>query len=239
MLLEARLGWTHKGTEKLFEHLKLARQVKLSEKISGDSSFSHSLAFCQAVESLGGIVVPERAQYLRTIFAELERLPNHIGDCGAIMLDTGFNFGGAQGSRLREIVQRINGRLTGSRFLRGVNAVGGVSVDISPQEQTALAAELTAILADFEQVIDIAEDSVSLIGRLKSTGTLTPEIASDYGVVGVPARAVGIATDARRDTIRRLRPAHHPQSSLRNRRRRLRTVPYPRTRNPHVHKHHQ
>ncbi|HUC89989.1 MAG TPA: NADH-quinone oxidoreductase subunit C [Patescibacteria group bacterium] len=197
MLLEARLGFVHKGHEKLFEKLELNDALRLSEKISGDSSFSHSLAFCQAVEQLAGITVPKRALYLRTMYAELERLANHIGDIGFIMLDTGFNFGGANGQRMREIVMRINQRLTGSRFLRGVNTFGGVNKDITDDQKEALANELAALLKDFKEVIDIADDSASLQNRLKTTGTLAFGIARDYGAVGVPARAVGIPTDAR------------------------------------------
>ncbi|HWZ66059.1 MAG TPA: NADH-quinone oxidoreductase subunit C [Patescibacteria group bacterium] len=197
MLLEARLGFVHKGTEKLFEGQTLEKMVKLSEKISGDSSFSHSLAFCQAIEQLAGIVVPERAKYLRTIYAELERLANHVGDIGFMMLDTGFNFGGSQGARLREMVMRINDRLTGSRFLRGVNSIGGVTQDISGDVATGLAKELDDLLKDFSELIEIAEDSAALLNRLKGTGPLPHHIAKDYGALGVPARAVGIATDAR------------------------------------------
>lgn len=197
MLLEARLGYVHKGTEKLFEQLSLPDQLRLSEKISGDSSFSHSLAFCLAVERLAGITVPARANYLRTIYAELERLAVHLGDIGFIMLDTGFNFGGANGARLRETVMRINERLTGSRFLRGVNAVGGVTKDISAEQSVALSSELAAILQDFLQVIGIAEDSAALNNRLQGAGPLAYGIARDYGAVGVPARAVGIVRDAR------------------------------------------
>ena len=90
LLLEARLGFVHKGSEKLFETLPMNAKLKLSEKISGDSSFSRSLAFCQAIENLAGINVPERAKYLRIIFAEFERLANHLGDIGAIMIGYGI-----------------------------------------------------------------------------------------------------------------------------------------------------
>ncbi len=197
MLLEGRLGYVHKGTEKLFERLGLADQVRLSEKISGDSSFSHSLAFCLAVEQLAGVSVPERANYLRTLYAELERLAAHLGDIGFIMLDTGFNFGGANGSRLREMIMQINERLTGSRFLRGVNAVGGVTKDLSNEQATALSDELAMILKDFLEVVSIADNNATLNNRLRSTGSLAFGVARDYGVVGVPARAVGIGRDAR------------------------------------------
>lgn len=199
MLLEPRLGFVHKGSEKLFERLSLADKIRLSEKISGDSSFSHSLAFCQAVEELADVRVSKRARYLRTIFAELERLANHFGDIGAIMIDTGFNFGGAQGARLREMVMRINERLTGSRFLRGVNAFGGVTKDINASERDALGAELEKIAKDFDEVISVAEDSVSLLSRLKGTGTLPKEVIKNKGIVGVAGRAAGVGFDTRAD----------------------------------------
>ena len=199
LLLEARLGFAHKGSEKLFEILPMDAKLKLSEKISGDSSFSHSLAFCQAIENLAGINVPERAKYLRVVFAELERLANHLGDIGAIMIDTGFNFGGANGARLREMVMRINERLSGSRFLRGVNIIGGAMKDIDKENQNKLAEELQNIIKDFSEVISIAENSSSLLNRLKDTGILNYQIVKDYGVVGVAAKAIGIERDARAD----------------------------------------
>jgi Ni,Fe-hydrogenase III large subunit/Ni,Fe-hydrogenase III component G len=199
MLLEARLGFVHKGSEKLFEVLPLADKVHLSEKISGDSSFSHSLAFCQAVESLGDIKVSKRARYLRVVYAELERLANHLGDIGAIMIDTGFNFGGSNGARLREMIMQINERLTSSRFLRGVNAIGGVAKDIRDEEKNQLATDLEKITKDFSEVIAVAENSSSLFNRLQGTGTLSPEVAQEHGVVGVPAKAIGIKNDTRVD----------------------------------------
>ncbi len=199
MLLESRLGFTHKGSEKLFEQLQLSDKVRLSEKISGDSSFSHSLAFCQALEQLSNCMATKKARYLRVIYSELERLANHFGDIGAIMLDAGFNFGGSHGARLREMIIQINERLTGSRFLRGVNAIGGVTKDIDAEGKHRLDRDLTNIAADFSKIIEVAENSVSLLNRLKSTGTLSKAIAKEHGIVGVAAKAVGISTDARVD----------------------------------------
>jgi len=76
--------YTHKATEKLFENLPIHRAVFLAESISGDSAFSHGAAFCQAIERAAGIEVPARAQFMRTILLELERIANHISDAGAI-----------------------------------------------------------------------------------------------------------------------------------------------------------
>lgn len=199
VLLEPKLGFTHKGSEKLFETLSLDDKVRLSEKISGDSSFSHSLAFCQVLEQLSGIAVPKRSLYLRVIYAELERLVNHFGDIGAIMIDTGFNFGGAQGARLREIIMQINERIAGNRFLRGINVIGGVTKDIDSQEKEKLLRDIINIRKDFSEIIAIAKNSVSLMNRLKGTGALSFEIAKDCGAVGVAAKAIGIQNDARAD----------------------------------------
>ncbi len=197
--LEPRLGYVHKGSEKLFEVLPLADTVKLSERISGDSSFHHSLAFCQAMEILTGIEVTPRAGTLRVVFAELERLANHLGDMGAIMLDTGFSFGGSNGSRLRELVMQLNERLTGSRFLRGVNQIGGVSKDISSADVAAALQDIKLLQIDFTEMLDIALGRISLLNRLSGTGTLPATAAAHYGVLGVAGRAVGRAYDARVD----------------------------------------
>lgn len=199
VLLEPRLGYTHKGSEKLFETLALNDKVKLSEKISGDSSFSHSLAFCQALEKLGDIAAPKRAQHLRVIYAELERAANHFGDIGAIMMDTGFNFGGAQGARLREMVLRINEKISGSRFLRGVNMIGGVARDITDAEKNKLSLELENIRKDFSEVIAVADDSTSLLNRLRGAGAISVLSVRNHGLVGVAARAVGLPVDTRAD----------------------------------------
>lgn len=199
VLLEPKLGFTHKGSEKLFEILPITDKIRLSEKISGDSSFSHSLAFCHAIEQLSSVVVPKRAKYLRTIYAELERLANHFGDIGAIMVDTGFNFGGAQGARLREMILQINERITGNRFLRKINTIGGVTKDIDIKEKNKLSKELANIFKDFSQIVVIARESTSLLNRLKNTGVLSQEVAKNHGVVGIAGKAVGIVADARID----------------------------------------
>lgn len=199
ILLEPKLGYKHKGTEKLFEVLPLEEKIKLSERVSGDTSFTHSLAFCQALENLADMEVPERAKYLRVIFSELERLANHFNDVGFIMLDTGFSFGGSNGARLREVIMQWNERLTGSRFLRGVNVVGGVSRDISSELGEELSADIKKIRKDFNEVIEISENSSSLLNRLEDTGKLDRQLALDHGIVGVAGRAIGIKHDARAD----------------------------------------
>ena len=197
--LEPRLGYTHKGSEKLFEQLALPDQVRLSEKISGDTSYGHSLAYCQAVEYIADIEVSEEVATGRVLLAELERLANHFNDIGAIMLDAGFNFGGTQGARLREAVMRINDALTGSRFLRGMNVVGGLNLTLTPIKSRELLAELHKLKRDFQQVISVAENTVTLLNRIKGTGVVPNDAAEYFEIVGVTARASGKAIDSRLD----------------------------------------
>lgn len=197
--LEPRLGYVHKGTEKLFEILPAEKRLLLAERISGDSSVHHALAYCQAIETLAGTEVPKRALYLRMLLAELERLANHFNDLAFIMLDTGLAFGGSQGTRLRERVMRWNERLTGHRFLRGMLTPGGLKRDISNEELNELKADLTDLENDFLEVVGATAESLSLLNRLQDTGRLERSVGEDHGVIGVAARAIGIERDARMD----------------------------------------
>ncbi len=197
--LEPRLGYSHKGTEKLFEVLGWEDKIRLAERISGDSSFSHSLAFCQALESLGQAEISENVKYYRVLFCELERLANHFGDMGAIMLDTGFNFGGAQGARLRELCMQMAYELSGSRFLRGVNGYGKIQARINYEALNRLGEWVEGIKKDFSEAMKVADNNSSLIERLVGTGKLSAGLAHDHGVVGVTARSLGFQVDTRRD----------------------------------------
>lgn len=197
--LEPMLGYTHKGSEKLFEILSFKDKIKLSERISGDTSFTHSLAYCQTVEILSNTDTPPRAKYLRVIYSELERLANHLNDIGFIINDTAFSFGASNGQRLKEKVMQLCEGLTGSRFLRGVNTVGGVTKDISDEKKLHLKEVLLSIRKDFEEVIKIIDDSESVQNRLKGTGTLDKQVGADHGVVGIAARAIGLENDSRVD----------------------------------------
>src|SRR5262249_57119881 len=116
---ETRLGFVHKSTEKLFEGVAVDRAPALAERISGDTSVGHVLAYCQAVEALAGCAVPVRTKRLRVVLLELERIYNHVGDVGMIVNDTGFGFGHAHCFRIREELLRLNQQLTGHTLLRG------------------------------------------------------------------------------------------------------------------------
>jgi Ni,Fe-hydrogenase III large subunit/Ni,Fe-hydrogenase III component G len=197
--LESRLYFVHKGIEKLFETMTPAAGVELAERISGDSSVAHAMAFCQAIESVASVTIPSRAAYLRVVLLELERLYNHIADVGAICTDTGFAFANAHAMRLREEVLRLNARLVGHRLLRGALVPGGMRCDLSPSQVRDVRTTLARVIADFDEVVDIAINNSSVLDRLHGTGHLTEKTARDMQVAGLAARASGIDADARRD----------------------------------------
>ena len=195
--MRARLYYTHKGTEKLFEGRPPGTGVELAERVSGDTSIGHSLAYCQALEALAGARVPDRARYLRVILLEMERLYNHVADFGMIANDTGFAVAHSHCFRIRERLLRLNKRLTGNRLLRGGIVPGGVGHDLPTGFD--LPGEVDAALADFAEIVALSLASSLVQDRLEGTGMLTTRTARDHGVLGYVARASGIDADARRD----------------------------------------
>ncbi len=199
LYLQLRMFYTHKGTEKLFENLPISRAVFLAESISGDSAFSHGAAFCQAVESAAEIEIPPRAQFMRTVLLELERVANHIADIGAIATDVGFVIANAHAGRTREMILGLTEVLTGSRVSRAMIAIGGVRRDWQRTQIEAVTTTLQAVEREFRNLIAIIQSSDSTRDRLEHTGILRPDKALKLGVVGVAGRASGVDLDVRRD----------------------------------------
>ncbi len=199
MQLELHHFWKHRGVEKLFEQHRLTDALPLAERVSGDTTVGHSLAYCQAVEALLGLDVPRRGRYLRSLFLELERLHNHLGDVGAICNDTAYALAHAHCSRMKERIMQLNDRLTGSRFLRGVNRVGGVGCDLMAGQLAGLVEETGAIERDFSELESVIFANASLTDRLETTGVLKERTARDHAVMGLVGRASGIDRDLRRD----------------------------------------
>jgi Ni,Fe-hydrogenase III large subunit/Ni,Fe-hydrogenase III component G len=195
--LRTRLYFTHKGTEKLFEGREPADGVELAERVSGDTSVGHAIAYCQAVEGAARADVPPRALFLRVILLELERLYNHIADVGAIANDTGFAVAHAHCYRIRERLLRLNKELTGSRLLRGVVSVGGLVRDVAVPAD--LPQQVNALVADFDEIFAICLKNTLVMDRLEGTGVLNTDLAKDHGVLGYVGRASGLDIDARRD----------------------------------------
>lgn len=195
--LEERLGYVHKGIEKRFESLSWQEGSRLAGRVSGDTTVAHSLGYCMALETMTGCSVPERAQWLRALFLERERIANHLGDLGAICNDAAFAFMLYQMSRLREIMLRTNHKLFGHRFMMDRIIPGGVSADIDADGKELILAELKKLLKEFNRLVTIYDENSSLEDRVRDTGILIPDKAREICAVGIVARASGLNLDCR------------------------------------------
>ncbi len=197
--LEARLFYSHRGIEKLAEGKRFDTVLQIAERICGACAVSHAVAYCQAIESLAGVEIPPRAAALRTLVLELERLYNHVGDLGNMCAGVGFAVGTSQGGRLKEELQRLNERLTGHRFLRGVCRVGGVRRDVGATEVQDASDTLRRVHSEFVRFKELLLTNEPLTDRMTGTGIVPLAAARDLGAVGVAARASGVDRDTRRD----------------------------------------
>ncbi len=197
--LEERLGYVHKGIEKLAVGRDPAGLIRLAGRVSGDSTVAHAWAACQSIERATGCAVPPRALALRALLAERERIANHLGDIGAICNDVGFAFAQVQCSRLREQWQRRNRDLFGHRLLMDTLVPGGVVHDLSPEAFRTLRLDHAALHKAIEPLFDVIDDHPSLDDRLITTGILSEQDARELGCTGYVGKASGLAFDVRRD----------------------------------------
>lgn len=187
--LPLQLGWKHRGIEKMFEtHYTLEQGWALAEKISGDTSFAHSLAYCQAIENIAGVTPPRSALYWRSLFLELERIYNHISDVGLLALGIAYDRIASEISVLRETMVQLNQHLCGNRFLRGLNRPGGVVLSSSFDLEKAQAI-VEAVSEEFLKQGKHLLEKAECRDRMLATGVLTRD--EGRNAVGLVARAVG------------------------------------------------
>jgi Ni,Fe-hydrogenase III large subunit len=192
--LKARLWFTYKGIEKLAEARTPDDALPLAERVSGDTTVGHTLAFCLAVEDAHDWAVPEQAKVLRAVVLELERLYNHVADIGSLCNDVGYGILNAHAMRVREQLLRLNADVSGHRLLRGAVLPGGAQVRALPT-----AGQLTAIAADVAEIVDLALSNSVVRDRFTGTAVLRADQVRDIGALGYVARASGVDIDARRD----------------------------------------
>ncbi len=195
--LEERLGYVHKGIEKRFEALSWEEGARLAGRVSGDTTVAHAIGYCRAVEAMTGCQPPERAQWLRAVMLERERIANHLGDIAAICNDVAFAFLFFQLNILKERFVRMNYRLFNHRFMMDKVVPGGVLVDIEPAGIEEMVRDLAIFIGEFERLVLVYDDNPSLEDRVKETGILSQEQARDLGTVGIVARASGLSLDSR------------------------------------------
>jgi formate hydrogenlyase subunit 5 len=197
--LEIRLFYKHRGIEKLAEGKSPLECVSLAEAVSGDESAANAAGFCMAVEQICEIEVPVRAEYLRVVVLELERIYSLLGDLAGMAVDIGFALVASPFFILREEVLRQNDKLTGSRFLKGIMVPGGLKTDLPDKSLKRLPVFLKKFSHMFEQAFERAIASSSLIDRFATTGRIKRELISPLNLTGPLARASGSPADIRLD----------------------------------------
>jgi Ni,Fe-hydrogenase III large subunit/Ni,Fe-hydrogenase III component G len=197
--LEKRLGYAHRGVEKLFCGMPLQQGRRLAGRIAGDSTVAFAWAYCMAAEQALGVVVPPRAQWLRALLLERERVANHLGDLGALGNDAGLGYGLARFSRLKEDWLRLHDELFGHRYLMDIVAPGGMDADISSRHAALLREQCGQIGAQVRELQKLYDEHPGLQDRYGGAGVLTAEVAAHFSVCGLAARASGRPVDIRID----------------------------------------
>lgn len=197
---DTRLFYNHRGIEKLGDSVLTYNEIPfLAERICGICGFIHSTCYCQAVEKAAGIETPRRARYIRTIMLELERIHSHLLWLGIAGHIIGFDTVLMQTWRIREPVMWLCEQISGNRKTYGMNTIGGLRRDLPNEIRPKLLETLAAVETETIAVRDAVLGDTMLHARTKGVGTLTNEWARKICVVGPPARASGVAIDARID----------------------------------------
>lgn len=193
------IGYMHRGIEELSEHKHYDQVAFLVERICGICSTSHPFAYVNAVEDLGKIQVPERALYIRTIIAELERIHSHLLWLGLAGHFIGYNTVWMWAWRYREPVLDIFEMISGNRNHYAMMKVGGVRRDIKDEDIPIIRKTLDELVSAAEMFKGAVMDDPVIQWRLKGVGILTRQQALEWSAVGPTARASGINIDVRRD----------------------------------------
>ena len=197
--LEIALGYQHRGVEEAMIGGPAGRSIHYAETLAGDTTIGHATAYAQVLEALAHCTPPPRAQVLRGIALELERLANHVGDLGALAMDVGFLPTSAYCGRIRGDFLNLTAQLCGNRFGRGLIRPGGVGFDAEPARVADMLKRLDAHERDVTSAVNLLWNAPSAMARFEDTGPLPAEVCRQLGIVGLAARASGVNRDVRQD----------------------------------------
>ena len=194
-----RLGYVHRGIEKLAEQRTYIQNIYLIERICGICSHIHSTTYCQSVEALLKLEVPKRGLYIRMLLCELERIHSHLLWLGVLAKNIGLNTLFMYAWRDREIVLNIMEEISGGRVSHSVNVIGGVQVNLNESHLSLLQQNLQELNKRVIEILRSIENDRSFQARTQKIGRLSLEDIKRYCVVGPVARASGLDIDIRRD----------------------------------------
>jgi len=197
--LEIEFGYQHRGIERSLIGGPDKRTLHTMETLSGDATIGHTTAYCQALEGLADQEPPIRAQAIRALALELERLPNHTGDLGALAGDIGYLPTLSYCGRIRGDFLNTTALLCGNRYGRNLVRPGGVAYDLDENLEQQVADRVATAYRDVTGAIKLLWASTSVLARLENIGTVPLATATELGMVGMAARASGIDRDVRRD----------------------------------------
>jgi Ni,Fe-hydrogenase III large subunit/Ni,Fe-hydrogenase III component G len=195
--LEQRLGYQHKGVEKLFIGADVTHGARLVGRVSGDSTCAYAWAYADAVEAACGVEAPPRALLLRALLLERERVANHLGDLGALGNDAAFAFGLTQFLRLKEDWLRLNHQAFGHRLMMDCIVPGGVVADVVAPMLAAIVEQCGVLGGQVSTLRALYDEHAGLQDRFATTGIIDAALARELSLTGMAARASGILLDGR------------------------------------------
>jgi len=196
---DIRLGYNHRGLEKLAEERTWIQNIYLMERICGICSHSHTTCYVQGVEKLMEIEPPKRGLYIRTLVAELERVHSHLLWLGVAGHEAGFDSFFMYTWRDREVVMDILEMISGNRVHYAMNTIGGVRRDLDDLQIKKILDGLEVLKKRTEYYFKIGANEPTFVARLSGVGYLSKERAMDLCAVGPTARASGVTRDVRKD----------------------------------------
>lgn len=193
--LEIQLGYQHRGVEIM---LKNSPSIHLAESICGDSTIAYALTFAHAIENLSSIKVAKRAEIIRQIALEMERIAIHIGDLGGIAEDIAYKMGSAVFGVTRTLVINTMLEICGNRFGKGLINIGGVNFDIDNEMIEKILSVLNKVQKRVDKMMKAMNNNASVLSRLEKTAIVSTKHAREIAMVGMAARACNVKIDARK-----------------------------------------
>jgi len=193
------LGYVHRGIERLFTQKTYMQNLALAERICGICSGVHTLCYAQTVESIMNVNAPERAEYLRCIYMELERLHSHYLWFGVLAHSLHEHEAFLKIMTEREQIQDLLEYLTGNRINYLINTIGGVRRDITPEKAEKIRKVLRSLRNLSDYLLSLLDENGAFTKKIKGIGVLPKEKALSLGAVGPTLRGSGVESDVRRD----------------------------------------